>query len=41
MSHNVPETLNPDENLTKALAWILHSRHANRLMECFREIQKV
>jgi len=33
---HIPGTLNPADGLTKALAWILHSRHANSLIGYFK-----
>ena len=39
--HHMPGTLNPADSLTKALAWILHSRHTNRLMGYFKERENI
>lgn len=33
--HHIPGILNPSDDLTKPLGWVLHSRHARRLMGHF------
>ena len=33
--HHIPGILNPADDLTKPLGWVLHSRHARRLMGHF------
>eukprot|EP00980_Cylindrotheca_fusiformis_P018583 scaffold6159_cov207-Cylindrotheca_fusiformis.AAC.1 len=30
--HHIPGIINPSDDLTKPLGWILHSRHCRRLM---------
>ena len=33
---HTPGIINPSENITKDLSWVLHGRHVNRLMGYFR-----
>jgi len=35
---HIPGIINPSDDLTKPLGWVLHSRHACRLMGHFRPI---
>ena len=30
--HHIPGIINPSDDLTKPLGWVLHSRHCRRLM---------
>ena len=39
--HHVLGMLNPAHNLIKALVWILHTRHTNRLMGYFKERENI
>ena len=33
--HHIPGVLNPSDDLTKPLGWVLHARHARRIMGHF------
>ena len=33
--HKIPGIVNPSDALTKALGWVLHSRHVRRMMGHF------
>ena len=33
---HIPGILNPSDNLTKPLGWVLHSRHARKIMGHYR-----